>query len=83
MAGARRFQFFLCSAREDGNTEYLTRRAAGIAKLADGESGNSRSLRYSSLKAVQRVINNTTNVEHRFSTLGGVRRFIQHFKVNN
>ena len=28
MAGARRFQFFLCSAREDGNTEYLTRRAA-------------------------------------------------------
>ena len=28
MTGARHFQFFLCSAREDGNTEYLTRRAA-------------------------------------------------------
>ena len=38
----------------------VKRRAAGIGKLTDGEAGNPRSLRHSSLKAAQRVIEYTT-----------------------
>ena len=38
----------------------VKRRAAGIGKLTDGEVGNPRSLRHSSLKAAQRVIEYTT-----------------------
>ena len=38
----------------------VKRRAAGIGKLADGEAGSPRSLRHSSLKAAQRVIEYTT-----------------------
>ena len=37
----------------------VKRRAAGIGRLGDDEGGNSRSLRYSSLKAAQRVIEYT------------------------
>jgi tight adherence protein C len=38
----------------------VKRRAAGIGKLADGKAGNPRSLRHSSLKSAQRVIEYTT-----------------------
>ena len=38
----------------------VKRRAAGIGKVTDGEAGNPRSLRHSSLKAAQRVIEYTT-----------------------
>ncbi len=38
----------------------VKRRAAGVGKLTHGEAGNPRSLRHSSLKAAQRVIEYTT-----------------------